>query len=146
MSIETKERIKKIFTIKKIFNSYTILILFSLLLTFIIELISRGTFISASDFTLNSPMTFLYNTFLVMITLSIVLLLKRRIFGYFIISAIWIGLSTTNNILKSLRGTPLAGSDLKLIKSGLSIMDSYFSKKQIILLAIGVLLLVALAS
>ena len=144
MSIETKERIKKIFTIKKIFNSYTILILFSLLLTFIIELISRGTFISARDFTLNSPMTFLYNTFLVMITLSIVLLLKRRIFGYFIISAIWIGLSTTNNILKSLRGTPLAGSDLKLIKSGLSIMDSYFSKKQIILLAVGILLLVAL--
>ena len=144
MSNKTKERIRKVFTVEKFFNSYTILILFSILLTFIIELISRGSFALAKNFVLNSSITFLYNVFLVMITLSIVLLFKRRIFGYFIISTIWLGLSTANNILKNLRGTPLAGSDLKLIKSGLSIIDSYFSKKQIILLGFGIFLLVAL--
>lgn len=47
------------------------------------------------------------------------------------LSAIWLGLSITNNILLKLRGVPLTGSDFKLIESGLKIIDTYLSKESI---------------
>ena len=53
-------------------------------------------------------------------------------FYYSVISAIWIIAATGNNIVLSLRGTPLTGSDLKLIKSGLKLINNYMSKKEIL--------------
>lgn len=53
-------------------------------------------------------------------------------FCYSIISAIWIIAATANNIVLNLRGTPLTGSDLKLIKSGLKLINNYMSKEEIL--------------
>ena len=48
------------------------------------------------------------------------------------ISFIWIIAAIGNNVLIHLRGTPLTGSDLKLIKSGLTLINNYMSKKEIV--------------
>ena len=60
------------------------------------------------------------------------------------LSAIWLSLSITNNILLKLRGVPLTGSDFKLIESGLKIIDTYLSKESIKAIIIGVFVIVSI--
>lgn len=60
------------------------------------------------------------------------------------LSAIWLGLSITNNILLKLRGVPLTGSDFKLIESGLKIIDTYLIKESIKAIIIGVFVIVSI--
>ena len=107
---------KKIFDY--ILSPTIILILISLLLTVIVDSISRGSIYESLNFIKNRPMTFLFNSTIVLITLSITLLTKRKIFSYSIISSIWIISAISNNVIVNLRGTPLTGNDLRLIKSG----------------------------
>ena len=108
----------------------SILILVSLLLAFVVDSISRGSISESINFISNKGITFLFNALIILLTLSITLLTKRKMFYYSVISAIWIIAATGNNIVLSLRGTPLTGSDLKLIKSGLKLINNYMSKKE----------------
>ncbi len=110
----------------------SILILVSLLLAFVVDSISRGSISESINFISNKGITFLFNALIILLTLSITLLTKRKMFYYSVISAIWIIAATGNNIVLSLRGTPLTGSDLKLIKSGLKLINNYMSKKEIL--------------
>lgn len=122
----------------------TILSLISLLLTFIVDCISRGSFTESINFISNKSFTFLFNALIISLTLSITLLTKRRTFSYSVISTIWIIAAIGNNVLLNLRGTPLTGSDLKLIKSGLKIINNYMSKKEIIYIVIALFFIIAL--
>lgn len=110
----------------------SILILVSLLLAFVVDSISRGSISESINFISNKGITFLFNALIILLTLSITLLTKRKMFCYSIISAIWIIAATANNIILNLRGTPLTGSDLKLIKSGLKLINNYMSKEEIL--------------
>lgn len=122
----------------------TILSLISLLLTFIVDCISRGSFTESINFISNKSFTFLFNALIISLTLSITLLTKRRTFSYSVISTIWVIAAIGNNVLLNLRGTPLTGSDLKLIKSGLKIINNYMSKKEIIYIVIALFFIIAL--
>ena len=110
----------------------SILILVSLLLAFVVDSISRGSISESINFISNKGITFLFNALIILLTLSITLLTKRKIFYYSVISAIWIIAATGNKIVLNLRGTPLTGSDLKLIKSGLKLINNYMSKEEIL--------------
>ena len=110
----------------------SLLLLMSLLLTFVVDCISRGSISESMNFISEKSITFLFNALIILLTLSITLLTKRKIFSYSVISAIWVIAAIGYNILLNLRGTPLTGSDLKLIKSGLKIINNYMSKKEIL--------------
>lgn len=133
---------KKIFDY--ILSPTIILILISLLLTVIVDSISRGSIYESLNFIKNRPMTFLFNSTIVLITLSITLLTKRKIFSYSIISSIWIISAISNNVIVNLRGTPLTGNDLRLIKSGLKLMNNYLSNKEIISIILLLFILIVL--
>ena len=108
----------------------SLLLLMSLLLTFVVDCISRGSISESMNFISEKGITFLFNALIILLTLSITLLTKRKIFSYSVISVIWVIVAIGNNILLNLRGTPLTGSDLKLVKSGLKIINNYMSKKK----------------
>lgn len=128
------------------YNKHTIYmyIVVALVLTFIVEMIAG---IAAFDhskmygvyFLIGSPYVFICNAFIVMMTLSFTLLLRKRIFWISVISVMWIILGVTNGVLVATRVTPLTASDFRLIDSAFSIMDKYFSVWQIILVVIGVI-------
>lgn len=121
-----------------------ILILISLLLTVIVDSISRGSIYESLNFIKNRHMTFLFNSTIVLITLSITLLTKRKIFSYSMISSIWIISAISNNVIVNLRGTPLTGNDLRLIKSGLKLINNYLSNKEIISIILLLFILIVL--
>ena len=133
---------KKIFDY--ILSPTIILILISLLLTVIVDSISRGSMYESLNFIKNRHMTFLFNSTIVLITLSITLLTKRKIFSYSIISSIWIISAISNNVIVNLRGTPLTGNDLRLIKSGLKLINNYLSNKEIISIILLLFILIVL--
>ncbi len=104
----------------------------SLLLTFVVDSISRGSILESINFIFNSLNTFLFNALIIFLTLSLTLLTRKKIFSYSLISFVWIFVAITNSILIKLRGTPLTGSDLKLISNGLKLINNYMSKKEIL--------------
>ena len=120
------------------------LVIVSLLLTFVVDSISRGSISESFNFISSKEITFLFNTLIIFLTLSITLLTKRKTFYYCLISFIWIIIATGNKILLNLRGTPLTGSDLKLIKSGLKLINNYMSKQEIIYIVIALFFILAL--
>ena len=71
-------------------NPIAILILISLALTFIVETISTGSLKLSIAFLHFNFMTFLFNALIILLNLSLTLLIKKKIFAYFIISMLWI--------------------------------------------------------
>ncbi|WP_294388856.1 LTA synthase family protein [uncultured Clostridium sp.] len=135
--------------LRKQFGEYliyplSVLLLISLLLAFIVDCISRGSFTESINFISNKGFTFLFNVLIISLTLSITLLTKKKTFSYSVISVIWVIAAIGNNILLNLRGTPLTGSDLKLVKSGLKIINNYMSKKEILYIVIALFFILTL--
>ena len=71
-------------------NTIAILIFMSLALTFIVETISRGSLKLSISFIHDNFITFLFNTLIILLTLSLTLLVKKKIFAYSLISMLWI--------------------------------------------------------
>lgn len=71
-------------------NTIAILIFISLALTFIVETISTGYLKLSMSFIHDNFMTFLFNALIILLTLSLTLLIKKKIFAYSIISMLWI--------------------------------------------------------
>lgn len=105
----------------------------SILLSFILEVLGRRSLFDAVTYFVGSPLMFFYNALIIMLTLSIALLFKRRYFVLFIVTLFWLGSGVANCVLLGFRTTPFSAIDLTLIPYALSIIDIYLSKFQIIL-------------
>lgn len=133
--------IKKNFN-KKVLVSLLFFIAYSFLLTFTIEAITRGEFVQAKDFVRHFFSKFAFNTFIVALTLSPCFLFKRRLFVFTLITSIWIIFSIGDNLVLQLRGAPLTGADLGMIKNGLELSNQYLTSSSLILMIIALIVLI----
>ena len=124
-------------------RSFLKFLLAPLIINFIIELCSRRNLSDTFKYILGSPLVFLYNSLIILATLSIVLLFKRRTFFFTLITTIWIGFGITNGIILSNRVTPFTATDLTLADLGLGIISKYLSPTVTNIIA-GLLILVVL--
>lgn len=108
----------------------------SLVLTLIVEMLARHSFIKGIYYLISSPYVIICNAMIILMTLSITLLMRRRIFGMSIISVIWIIFGIANSVLLSYRVTPFTAVDLMLIDSALDILNKYVSVPVCILIGI----------
>lgn len=135
----------KTFFEKYLHNSIALCIVLSFTINFIIESVSRGSVTGCLKYMTGSPMTFLYNTFLIFFTFSIAYLVKRRIFVYVMVSIFWLATGITNGVILTYRTTPFTVTDLSLLDSVMSIIPNYLNTIQIVLVGIaGVLIIAAL--
>ncbi|MDF2654346.1 MAG: synthase family protein [Bacillota bacterium] len=135
----------KAFFNKYLHNSISLCVVLSFMINFIIEAVSRRSVLLCLDYIADSPMTFLYNTFLIFFTFSIAYLVKRRIFVYVIVSIFWLSIGITNGVILSYRTTPFTVTDLALLESVMSIIPNYLNTVQMILVgAAGLLVVIAL--
>lgn len=114
----------------------------ALLINFIIEAVSRHSFVKAFEYLSQSKVVFLYNSFLIFVTLTLSYLVRKRLFASMIIGGIWLIGGIANGAVLSYRTTPFTGTDMKLIKSAADLMTKYMSMDQMILTAIGAALVV----
>lgn len=118
--------------------------IWSVLLAFILEALGRRSLIDAVVYFVGSPLMFFYNALIIMLTMCIALLFRRRYFVLFLVTVFWLGSGIANCVLLGFRTTPFSAIDLTLIPYALSIIDIYLSKTQIIVLTI-LLIVVILA-
>lgn len=75
---------------------------------------------------------FLFNASIIFLTFTPSFLFKKRYFYISLTTIIWLVLSIANSVILNLRGTPLTGGDLKMMKSGLSIATQYLTNFNIL--------------
>ncbi len=117
---------------------YTLLtfILLPLILNYILECFERKNFFGGFQHLTLNPVAFLCNTLIILMTLSIALLFRRRVFVLSLLSCVWIIFGIANFILLSNRVTPFTGYDLKLISAALGVLNKYLNNFQLILVGI----------
>ncbi|MDD2215007.1 MAG: LTA synthase family protein [Eubacteriales bacterium] len=118
--------------------------LLAFLLNLLIEIISRRSLLGGLGFLAGNPKVFFYNTFIIFVSLSVSLLVKRRIFVYVLISSLWLALGIINGVILSFRMTPFTVSDLALLENGLSILPNYMSTFEIVLTVLAIIIAIAL--
>lgn len=109
-------------------------VILAFLINMVLEIMNRRSLIACLGFLVTSPIVFLYNTIIVFLTLSLGLLMKRRIFATSVIGLIWMILGTTNCIILGFRSTPFSAIDTIMIKNALELFNLYFTPIEIILL------------
>lgn len=133
--------------IKKNFNkedgkTLLFLMLLAAFLNLTIECFNRSSLLKGLMHMVTKPQIFLYNALVILITLSISFLTKRKIFTTALISIIWIGFGITNFVVLSNRVTPFTAVDFTLLGDGTTILTKYFNSFQITLVVVAVVLLV----
>ena len=116
----------------------------AIVLDIILEILGRHSFINMMKYIVNEPLVFLYNCSIIFFTLTLALLMRKRVFGYGIISFAWLLCGVTNCIVLGFRITPFSAIDMLMARNTITIIDKYFSVWQIVV--IGVALFVALAA
>ena len=80
---------------------------------------------------------FLYNSFMIFVTFSVVYLFRRRVFARIIVSVLWLILGVANGYMLLKRVTPFNAQDLKAATEGLSLINNYFNGFELIVLIVG---------
>lgn len=118
-------------------------VVLSVLMAFLLEVLGRQTFdLSAVGFVNERTKVFLYSIFIIFLTYSVVLIVKRRLFFYILVTLLWSIVGIVNFMMLSSRNTPFTYVDVTLMKSVLPVMANYFTPLEIT--AIGALLLILL--
>ena len=133
----------KSFYRKYLRNSIVFSAVLALVMYLFIETMARHSLIQSIVFFAENPGVFLFNTFIIFATYSIVLFFRRKIFWYVIVSALWVALGVTNGVILLNRMTPFTVKDLANLGDGLSIVTNYLSKGTLILAIVGTLVVVA---
>lgn len=90
------------------------------------------------------PVSALYNALILLAFYGVALFFRRRIFALSLISVLWLGLGVTDCVLLGMRVTPLQAIDFYIIRTGIAIVGVYMSPLEIVLSALGILVVLAL--
>ncbi len=118
-------------------------IILPVVLNLIITCLELKSVFKGIGFLFHSPYIFLANTLLILLTLSISTLAKRRLFYAGLISFFWLLLGVTNFVLLCKRITPFTACDLSMIDAAIEMIPLYFGPIQLVLLALLIVLLIA---
>lgn len=131
---------KKMQPVYKVMNLISPLLHFLLacVLNFGIEIVSRHSLFEAWEYMIGTPLVFLFNSFLITVTFSIVYMVRRRVFTRILLSVFWLFLGTCNGYLLLKRVTPFNAQDLKVLSDALSLTGNYFSPLELALLIVGI--------
>ena len=119
------------------------LIGFSFILYSIVEMLSRRSPLAAIEYLVSNPTIFFYNWLIVLVTISVSLLFRKREFICSLVALAWLALGITNCILLGYRTTPLNAMDFRTFNDVMGIVTVYFSKIQIVGIAAFAILVVA---
>lgn len=142
-----KNEIKRFEASDNYFKYLSKIAVFALIINLFIETFARQArgIEQGLVYMFTSPVIFLYNALIIFATLSLVLLIHRRNFLLTFITIIWIGLGTINGVILLKRMTPFTLYDMQNLQDGFSIMESYMSRSQIVLLIAAIVLMFVVA-
>lgn len=119
-------------------------LLLACILNFTMEVLSRHSFLKAVLFIEESPFVFIYNAFIIFLTLSLVLFAKRKVFATVFVCTVWIISAFANYIVLCFRTTPFSAIDVLMLRNVMTMLDKYMTKWQMVLSVIGIILVISL--
>lgn len=143
-----KEHSEQFYKVIHILNKYSFLWhgLLSMFVVFLVELASRWSIVSAFAFITKTPLTFLYNSFIIYASLTLVYLFHRRAFARVIICSFWVIMGIINGIVLSNRVTPFGFADLTVVSDLLTILNTYISPLMMVLIVIASIIFIILCA
>lgn len=119
------------------------LLLFALGIALIVEGFNQGSFPRMFKYLTQRPLFFGINVLIVLASLSITELFRRRRAMTWTLTAVWVILGVVNSMVRHNRTLPLSGGDLMLTYEVVSLITVYFSWPEIIAMFVGALGLIA---
>ncbi len=119
----------------------------SLVLNLIIETLGRfptQSIFGGVKFIFTNPIVFFYNAILLFAMLSLVSLMKRRAFGFTLVSMFWLIIGVANGVVLTQRMTPFTVNDLSVLGDGITLATNYMKTWQIVLAGVGIVLIIGL--
>lgn len=113
----------------------------ALLLTFLMESFARRSVVQMLRFATDKPLVFLYNYLIILFTMTLPLLFRRRLFGLSFVSFLWLAIAVSNFVSQTFRSMPLTASDVWIMSSVRDIISKYLSPLLFLLLLVGISLL-----
>ena len=98
-----------------------------------IEVLSRNSFSSFTSYIAETPQAFIFNTAIIMLTLSVSLFFKRRIFITSLIMLLWIALGIANKFMLVSGNTPLTIFHIANFGSAIKLSSIYMTVFEIVL-------------
>ena len=143
--VEHSERFNKTMDI---LNNYSFVFhaILSMLVVFLVEFASRWDVVESFKFITLTPLVFVYNSFIVFASLTLVYMFRRRGFARVLICSFWIILGIINGIVLSNRVTPFGFADLAVISDLTTMLKTYISPLMAVLIVIGVTLFIFVCS
>ncbi len=111
-------------------------------LTFVVECLSRRSLVGTLQFMITSPLAYLTNYGIILLTVLPALLFRKRLAGMVFLAAIWTVLGVAQCIVLLSRVTPLAAIDIMIVLSVITIIGAYLTPFQIVLICVGLVALV----
>ncbi len=111
---------------------------------FTIEWISRHSFVEACKFAVDRNLVFLYNSFIVWASLTLVYLVKRRLAARIFISFFWLVLGIVNGCILAKRVSPFGWTDLKMVGEMFTMRSNYFTNAEAMLIIVMTVIACAL--
>lgn len=129
---------------KKIWNAsnrrvFICNIITALVLTLFLEFMERKSPEKVAAFINERTFVFLFNAAIIFLCLSIVFLVRKKIFVYAVITSCWFLVGLTNGMVLNGRKTPFTAVDLTVVKSILPVLNNYLEIWQIVLLVLLVI-------
>lgn len=112
------------------------------LLEFIIESLNRKSVADGIGYLFQRPSLFVFNTLIIMLTVSIALFFKREIFVFTTVCAIWLIFGIVNFVVLNFRVTPFSAVDITLLESAISVSGHYLSAFNVAMIILAVVLVV----
>lgn len=113
-------------------------VIIGIIINFITESLHRHSVIDSLVHAFTRPLPFLFNCLVIITTLVICTLLKKRYFWLSLVSVLWFVMGLINGIVLLMRITPFEWADLSFVK--ISLIQIYLNNFEIILIITAILL------
>lgn len=117
-------------------------ILLPVILVFLTETLASHSLLGGFRFLIWHPYAFLVNVCLVLSTMMLATLVRKRMGILLLIAFVWFALGVVNAVVLIFRVTPFAGSDLLLLKDGKDIISKYLGPVQIIAILVVAVIII----
>lgn len=108
-------------------------VLLAFCLNLLVDILNQRSFSVGLLRLFTHPLTVLYNLLLILLTVALSGLFRKKVLATLLCSLPWLALAVVNFILQSFRATPLSAVDFTIIFSVLPILDSYLTPWQMVL-------------
>ena len=112
------------------------------ILELVIESLNRKSVTGCIQYMLERPLLFIFNTLIIMLTVSIALFFKREIFVFTTISVVWLIFGIVNFVILLFRVTPFSAVDIPLLESAISVSGHYLNPLNIAMIFLAAVLVV----